>query len=132
MAAPRSPAAGWTKLPAEDAGELLERTAETSEGCWLPEVGVATDTPVQAVRPALTNAATAPEPATLDKKVVTVVALATVVVTVNATATLDCRRWRPTALVTPVMATEEVEIEKALAIACLNWEACRVPKVATE
>lgn len=108
MAAPRSPAAGWTKLPAEvvdAAGKLLERTAETSEGCWLPEVGVATDTPVQDVRPALTNAATAPEPTTLDKKLVTVAASAEVVVTVNATATLDSRRWRPTALVTPVTAT---------------------------
>jgi len=117
---------------ADAAGELLVRTAETSEGCWLPEVGVATDTPVQEVRPAPTNDITAPEPDTLDMRAVTLAAFAEVVVTLNATATLDCRRWRPTALVTLVMATDEVGTEKAVAIACLNWEACRVPKVATE
>ena len=119
-------------MPADAAGELLVRVVETSEGCWLPEVGVATDTPVQDVRPAPTNDITAPEPDTLDIRVVTAAALAEVVVTVNATATLDCRRWRPTALVTLVMATDEVEMEKAVATACLNCEACRVPKVATE
>ena len=55
-----------------------------------------------------------------------------VVVTVNATLTEDCSKWRPAGAMTDVMATTLDETLSAMATAPLNCAACAVPNVVTE
>ena len=95
-------------------------------GAVLPVVGAATVTDVHAVRPAdLKELVAIPV-----SPVAMLEAEAVVVTTVNATTTLDCRRWRPDDALTPVMTMLDAETPvNAEATAILNWVACAVPNV---
>ena len=75
---------------------------------------------------------TAPDPVTAAVSADVMLGAALfVVVTVNATLTEDCSKWRPEGAVTDVMATALDETLSAVATAVLNCVACAVPKVLT-
>ena len=105
--------------------------AVVSMGDVTPVVGVATDSAVQAVRPADWNAANAAGPLiTLCTLADTVLAVPAVVATEKATFTAAASRWRPAgASLTAVMLTALAATERDEATAALNAAACAVPNV---
>jgi hypothetical protein len=104
----------------EDGDVVTGRLEVASTGVVEPVLGVDTKTDVHAVSPAFCNVVNAPDPVAAVRADETLDAALLVVVTVNATLTEDCSRWRPEGAVTDVMATELDETPSAVATADLN------------